>query len=69
MQESSLQIGHTSTSPFDAVGAFTSHTARARFENLPAEAIAKAKTFLLDTIGGVGLATCRTFPKFQLAHM
>ena len=41
--------------PFDAVHAFASHIARARFEDLPAEAVAKAKTFLLDTIG-VGLA-------------
>ena len=55
MQESSLQIGCSSAPQFDAVGAFTSHIARARFADLPAEAIAKAKTFLLDTIG-VGLA-------------
>src|SRR6185503_52279 len=55
MQESSLQIGHTPTPQFDAVGAFTSHIARVRFQDLPADAIAKAKTFLLDTIG-VGLA-------------
>ena len=41
--------------PFDAVHAFASHIARARFEDLPAEAVVKAKTFLLDTIG-VGLA-------------
>jgi aconitate decarboxylase len=41
--------------PFDAVEAFAAHIARTRLEDLPAQAIAKAKTFLLDTIG-VGLA-------------
>ena len=50
-----MASGHTPAPRFDAVGAFTSHIARARFEDLPAEAVAKAKTFLLDTIG-VGLA-------------
>jgi 2-methylcitrate dehydratase PrpD len=55
MQRTSLQGGETSAPAFDVVGAFTSHIARARFEDLPAEAVAKAKTFLLDTIG-VGLA-------------
>ncbi len=44
-----------SATQLDAVGALTRHIARARFEDLPAEAIAKANTFLLDTIG-VGLA-------------
>lgn len=34
---------------------FASYVANARYEDLPTEAIAKAKTFLLDTIG-VGLA-------------
>lgn len=55
MQQSAPQTKGTSAIQFDAVGAFTSHIARARFEDLPGEAIAKAKTFLLDTIG-VGLA-------------
>ncbi len=35
--------------------ALAAHIARTRFENLPVEALAKAKIFLLDTIG-VGLA-------------
>ena len=48
-------MGHMPATPFDAVAAFTSHITRTRFDDLPAEAIAKAKTFLLDTIG-VGLA-------------
>lgn len=43
------------TPPFDAVGAFAAHIAGTRFDDLPAEAVAKAKTFLLDTVG-VGLA-------------
>lgn len=51
MQEPSPRTGHAPAPPFDAVGAFASHIARARFEDLPAEAVAKAKTFLLDTIG------------------
>src|SRR4051794_18019570 len=51
MQEGSPQIPEALTTRFDAVGAFTSHIARARFEDLPAGAVAKAKTFLLDTIG------------------
>ena len=55
MHELTLQSGDTSATQFDAVGAFTSHIARARFEDLHAEAVAKAKTFLLDSIG-VGLA-------------
>jgi len=44
-----------SSLPFDAVEAFAAHIARTRFEDLPAQAVAKAKVFLLDTIG-VGLA-------------
>lgn len=55
MSNSALKTANTSATPFDAVAAFTSHIARTRFEDLPAEAVAKAKTFLLDTIG-VGLA-------------
>ena len=55
MQVSARQSEATDAAKFDAVGAFASHIAQARFEDLPAEAVAKAKTFLLDTIG-VGLA-------------
>jgi 2-methylcitrate dehydratase PrpD len=55
MQVSARQSEPTDAAKFDAVGAFASHIAQARFEDLPAEAVAKAKTFLLDTIG-VGLA-------------
>lgn len=40
---------------FDAEDTFASHIAGTRFDNLPEAAIAKAKIFLLDTIG-VGLA-------------
>lgn len=40
---------------YDIEGAFSEHAARTRFEDLPALAVAKAKTFLLDTLG-VGLA-------------
>ena len=47
--------GHTSAPSFDAVRAFATHVAGARFEDLSSEAVTKAKTFLLDTIG-VGLA-------------
>lgn len=45
----------SSSLPFDSVEAFAAHIARTRFEDLPAGAVVKAKTFLLDTIG-VGLA-------------
>jgi 2-methylcitrate dehydratase PrpD len=40
---------------FDIEGAFADHAAQTRFEHLPAEAVAKVRTFLLDTLG-VGLA-------------
>lgn len=40
---------------FDIEGAFAEHAARTRYEDLPPLAVAKAKTFLLDTLG-VGLA-------------
>ncbi|NNM73482.1 MmgE/PrpD family protein [Enterovirga aerilata] len=40
---------------FDAAGAFARHAAQTRFGDLPAEAVARAKTFLLDSLG-VGLA-------------
>ncbi|MDB5591919.1 MmgE/PrpD family protein [Enterovirga sp.] len=43
------------TSPFDTVGAFASHIADTRFGDVSEVAVARAKTFLLDTIG-VGLA-------------
>jgi len=46
-----MKVRHPSATPFDAVGAFTSHIVRTRFADLPAEAVTKAKTFLLDTIG------------------
>lgn len=41
--------------PTGIVDAFATHVARTRYEHLPPLAVAKAKTFLLDTIG-VGLA-------------
>ena len=50
----SVQTNNQLHKPFDAVGAFASHVAQTRFHDLPAEAVAKAKTFLLDTVG-VGL--------------
>jgi 2-methylcitrate dehydratase PrpD len=40
---------------YDLAQAFADHAARTRFADLPPEAVAAAKTFLLDTIG-VGLA-------------
>jgi 2-methylcitrate dehydratase PrpD len=40
---------------YDIEGAFAEHAARTRYEDLPPLAVAKAKTFLLDTLG-VGLA-------------
>ncbi|MDB5558473.1 MAG: MmgE/PrpD [Enterovirga sp.] len=40
---------------FDSAAAFARHAAGTRFGDLPAEAVAKAKTFLVDTLG-VGLA-------------
>ena len=40
---------------YDVTGALARHAARVRFEDLSPSAIAKAKTFLLDTIG-VGVA-------------
>jgi 2-methylcitrate dehydratase PrpD len=40
---------------YDIEGAFSEHAARTRFDDLPPLAVAKAKTFLLDTLG-VGLA-------------
>ena len=55
MQEPAGQREGTYLATFDTVGAFAAHIARARFDDLPAEAIASSKTFLLDTIG-VGLA-------------
>lgn len=42
-------------SGYDIEGAFAEHAAHARFETLPPVAVAKARTFLLDTLG-VGLA-------------
>jgi aconitate decarboxylase len=48
-------VSEGESSPFDTVGAFASHIAGTRFEHLPDVAVARAKTFLLDTIG-VGLA-------------
>jgi 2-methylcitrate dehydratase PrpD len=38
----------------DAIEAFAAHAARARYEDLPPDAVAAAKTFILDTLG-VGL--------------
>ena len=40
---------------FDAVRAFARHISATRFDHLPSEAVERAKTFLLDTVG-VGLA-------------
>lgn len=42
-------------SGFDIEGAFAAHAVRTRFADLPPAAVAKAKTFLLDTLG-VGIA-------------
>lgn len=42
-------------SGYDIEGAFAEHAAHARFATLPPVAVAKARTFLLDTLG-VGLA-------------
>jgi aconitate decarboxylase len=42
-------------SGYDIEGAFAEHAAHTRFETLPPIAVAKARTFLLDTLG-VGLA-------------
>lgn len=47
----------------DAIATFASHVAERRYEEFPPEAIAAAKTFILDTIG-VGLAGS-TGPKCQ----
>ncbi|MGE0698378.1 MAG: MmgE/PrpD family protein [Hyphomicrobiaceae bacterium] len=42
----------------DAIHAFAAHVSGVRYEHLPAEAVAAAKTFILDTLG-VGLAGSR----------
>ena len=41
--------------PMDAIDAFAAHVARTRFEDLPEAVVARAKVFILDTLG-VGLA-------------
>ena len=48
-------VSDRSAKGFDAASAFAHHIAETRFEHLPREAVERAKTFLLDTIG-VGLA-------------
>jgi aconitate decarboxylase len=42
---------------FDIEGAFALHAAQTRFPDLPPEAVAKAKTFLLDTLGVAAAGT------------
>ena len=48
-------VSDRSADGFDAARAFARHIAETRFEHLPNEAVERAKTFLLDTVG-VGLA-------------
>jgi 2-methylcitrate dehydratase PrpD len=48
-------VSDRSADGFDAARAFARHIAETRFEHLPREAVERAKTFLLDTLG-VGLA-------------
>ncbi|MGZ0187208.1 MAG: MmgE/PrpD family protein, partial [Alphaproteobacteria bacterium] len=49
---SQLAVGcHGGRRMTDAVWAFAHHVANTRLEDVPAEAVAKAKTYLLDSLG------------------
>src|SRR5687768_7807873 len=37
--------------PMDAIAAFAGHVVQTRFDDLPEEAVAAAKTLILDTLG------------------
>jgi len=54
----------TPIAPADPIVPIAELAARARFEDLPADAIATAKTFILDTLG-VGVAGAATGPRVR----